>query len=110
MEQFKVTLWNDGNTGWGIRVGHRYALKYFPMEKPIVHVNLDGNWIEINLNRYGRGTFWGTCPEFRNVAIRHWTENNGITKENKTSVTGTMTKIGDGQWKLNLGVRGRLGT
>ena len=103
MEQFPITLWNNGGDGWGITVGKVNVRKHFPRNSPVIHVHFNKSALEIHLDR-GKDseTFWGTCPEFRHPEFKHWTARNGITKENKRRVEGTMTKISDGQWRLNL--------
>ena len=72
-----VSAWNDGSSGYGIRIRRADCVRYFPREWKNVRVKIPGEpEVECRLNP----TLRTTCPEIRSVAFRNWFEKLGHVK------------------------------
>jgi hypothetical protein len=92
-ESFYCTLWH-GNGSWGVYVGKPKARVYFERAYPKITVQFEDKCLKVALDRdTGSNTFWGRCPEFRHLEIKRWVERNGISVENRDTVTFEMQVV-----------------
>ena|SRR5260370_29739634 len=72
MDTLECSVWNNGGSGWGLKVlgGSAIRNKYFRRDRSPVYVELDGTSFPINIDKKG---FWtGSCRELIGVALRDW--------------------------------------
>lgn len=72
-----VTAWNNGNTGYGIRLLADDRDRYFSKKWKDVLIKIVGKF-EVTCKMTPR--FWSTCPELRNVVFRDWFAELGYVK------------------------------
>jgi hypothetical protein len=70
----RVTAWNDGGDGYGIRVGEANRDRYFDPGWPGIEVEIGGEPCQFRL----AGSFWRDCPEFRGKQIGDWLRLQGL--------------------------------
>ncbi len=80
---FKCSIWNNGSNSGGIWVGKKNAKEYFSQKFLNIKVNLFGQEYDFCLDRTGRRTFWGSCPEFRGKIIRNLVNECKLPKKGK---------------------------
>lgn len=72
----KVTIWNDGGTTYGVRVGSANRDAHFDRRWTEIELELDGKVYSIPISK----GFWNKCPEVRSPMIREWLMRRGLTE------------------------------
>ena len=70
----RVTAWNDGGEGYGIRVGEANRDRYFDKGWGAIEVEIAGVPHQFRL----ASSFWGDSPEFRGRQIGDWLRLQGL--------------------------------
>jgi hypothetical protein len=70
----RVTAWNNGGEGYGIRVGEANRERYFDSGWSVIEVEIAGEMCPFRL----AGSFWRDCPEFRGKPIGDWLKLQGL--------------------------------
>ena len=70
----RVTAWNNGSEGYGIRVGESNREQYFDTSWSVIDVEIDGRVFQFRL----ADSFWRSCPEFRGKQIADWLRLRGL--------------------------------
>ncbi|MGO9314587.1 MAG: hypothetical protein ACLQBD_15870 [Syntrophobacteraceae bacterium] len=71
-----VTAWNNGKTGYGIKMKATDRDKLFRKEWKSVTLEFENSpvRVEVNLSE----SFWNRCREIRKKEIREWLQSNGF--------------------------------
>jgi hypothetical protein len=93
-----AATWKGGDDGYGIRVGHENAEKYFRKEWTDVNLLIDGKNYNFKLSE----TFWTTCPEIRGGPIKKWFMARGIHRWDDGKGTYKLELIPVGYKKFKL--------
>lgn len=78
MERIECSVWNNGSTGWGLKVLGGAAVRklYFRRDLSPIHISLDGTLVPINIDKK---SFWTSgCGELIKVPLRNWIVRNGL--------------------------------
>jgi hypothetical protein len=73
-----VTVWNNGSTGYGVKIAMRDREQFFRKEWKSVILELEGSTVQVEVN-VGKPSFWRPeCGELINREIRIWLKENGL--------------------------------
>jgi hypothetical protein len=93
----RVTAWNDGGDGYGIRVGEANRDRYFDQAWSGIEVEIAGVICQFRL----AGSFWGDAPEFRGRQIGDWLRLQGLAYWPVGSPPALeLTPLGDNRFRL----------
>lgn len=96
---FTVTAWNNGGSGYGLRVAREDRARFFRRAWRTVTVALpNGRGVAaVNLT----STFWTTCPELRSASIGAWLRQNRMdTWPSGQPPTFTLLPTGRASFRL----------
>lgn len=97
----KVTAWNNGSSGYGVKVSAKDRDQFFRREWREVQLDLEGETHPIPCN-IDKDSFWGpSCRELISAEIGRWFKKNGLIpwmegcppKLNLTPVTGNRFRL-----------------
>ena len=73
-----VTAWNNGSTGYGVRIAMRDREQFFRKEWKSVILELEGSTVQVEVN-VDKLSFWRPgCGELISREIRVWLKENGL--------------------------------
>jgi len=73
-----VTAWNNGSTGYGVRVTMQDREQFFSKEWRSVTLELEGSAVQVEVN-VAKPSFWSPrCGELINREIGTWLKENGL--------------------------------
>ena len=73
-----VTAWNNGSSGYGVKISYRDRKKYFREEWESITLEIEGftKPIDVNVNK---SSFWTPkCGELIKKEIRYWLFENDL--------------------------------
>lgn len=79
MNRIECSVWNNGSSGWGLRVlgGPEVRDSHFVREYSPVAIDLDGQTFFFNIDK---DSFWRKCPELIGKPILAWARAHGLSK------------------------------
>ena len=93
----RVTAWNDGGEGYGIRVGEANRDRWFERGWTAIEVEIGGARHQFRL----AASFWGEAPEFRGRQIGDWLRLQGLAYWPVGSPPALeLTPLGDNRFRL----------
>ncbi len=96
MRKLRCTVWNNGGSGWGIRIGKER--NQLDKETKSLTIRLAKNIVTLPLTE----TFWTTCPEIRSSRIRDYFFEQGIEKSDKNDFWVYLQEDIDGIWEVTM--------
>lgn len=73
-----VTAWNNGSTGYGVKVTMQDREQFFSKEWRSVSLELEGSAVQVEVN-VAKPSFWSPrCGELINREIGTWLKENGL--------------------------------
>jgi len=77
MTEIRCSVWNNGGSGWGLRIlgGPSVRDTHFDRKERVVMVDLDGEEFPFNIDK---GSFWRKCPELIGWPLKNWFAAKGL--------------------------------
>jgi hypothetical protein len=86
MERIECSVWNNGASGWGIKVlgGPAIRQRYFRRDLSPVLVEVDGSLQQMNVNKK---SFWTqSCGELIHKSLREWKDRHQLETGDRVSL------------------------